>query len=113
MVLAGVPFRELDLPEGVSRRPLPEIGTAFLGVVPLIVTIYPALLAGFYAFSKRKDRLSRQEAAAAVVEAVMQADEKTKEKLASAAARAAKDKERAVAMAVKKALAEAEKKEDA
>jgi formate dehydrogenase iron-sulfur subunit len=111
MVLAGIPFDELGLHNaGGTHTPLPEIGTAFLSVVPLVITIYPGLLAGFYAFTKRKERISEQEARARVVEAVMRADEETKAKLAAAATKAGKDKERAVTLAVKKALAEDEKR---
>ncbi len=110
MVLAGVPFGELGLPEGNTYTPLPEIGTAYLSVVPLVLTIYPGLLAGFYAFTRRKEKLSKQEAEAKVVEALMRADAETKAKLEAAAQRAAKDKERAVAAAVKKALEDAARK---
>jgi formate dehydrogenase iron-sulfur subunit len=108
LTLAGVPFGGLGLHEGATHTPLPEIGTGFLSVVPLVITIYPGMLAGFYAFTKRKDRLSEEKARAAVVEALMKADEETKAKLEAAVARAGKDKERAIATAVKNALAEAE-----
>ena len=110
LTLAGVSFGSLGLHEGATHTSLPEIGTGFLSVEPMVITIYPGLLAGFYAFSKRKDRLSEEQQKAAVVEALMQADEKTKQKLAEAAAKSGKDRERAVATAVKKALVEAEKK---
>jgi len=109
LVLAGIPFHELDLHEGVTHTSLPEIGTSFLSVVPLVITLYPGLLAGIYAFTKRREKLSQQERQAAVAAALEQAAADTKEKLAAAAARAAKDKEKAVAAAVKKAKAEAEK----
>lgn len=108
LTLAGVPFGKLDLHEGVTHTSLPEIGTGFLSVVPLVITIYPGLLAGFYAFSKRKEKLSREEKICAVTEALAQASEETKQKLAAAATRAGKDKDKAIAAAVKKALAEAE-----
>jgi formate dehydrogenase iron-sulfur subunit len=113
LVLAGTSFASLGLNTSVTHTPLPEIGTAFLGVVPLIITIYPGLLAGFYAFSKRKERLSKEEARAAVVEVLMKADGETKAKLAAAAQSATKDKEKAIAAAVKKALEEARAKEKA
>jgi formate dehydrogenase iron-sulfur subunit len=110
MMLAGVPFGQLGLPENGSPTPLPELNSSFLSVVPLIVAIYPGLLAGFYAFSKRKDKLSRDKVIAAVTEAVAKADEETKKKLAAQAEKANKDKENAVAQAVKKAIADMEKK---
>jgi len=106
LMLAGIPFRDLDLEEGVTHEPLPAIGTSYLSVVPLFVTIYPGLMAAFYAFTKRKDKLAKAELEAALAEARARAEEETKAKLAQAAERAAKDKERAVEAAVRKALAE-------
>ena len=69
-----------------------------------MITIYPGLLAAMYAFSKRKDEVSRQELQEAVHEALANADDETKQKLAKAAEKAKKDKERAVDTAVKKAV---------
>jgi Fe-S-cluster-containing dehydrogenase component len=106
----GISFGDLGLPEGGGPTPLPELSASFLSVVPLIVAIYPGLLAGFYAFSKRKDKLTRDKVIAAVTEAVTKADEETRRKLEEAAKKADKSRDQAVAMAVKKALAEAEKK---
>lgn len=115
LTLSGVPFKRLDLPENMSHKPLPEFITGFLSVVPLVLGIYPGLLLAIYAFSKRKEKLARQEKESAVAEALAAADGETKKKLQEAAERAKKDKERAVQQAVKKALTEAkaaaEKKE--
>ena len=108
LVLAGVPFGTLGLHEGVTHTSIPEMGSGFLSVVPLVITLYPGLLAGIYAFTKRKERLSREEQAAAVADAIARADEETQEKLAAAIKKAGAEKERAVKLAVKKALAEAE-----
>jgi Fe-S-cluster-containing dehydrogenase component len=111
LTLAGVPLKQLDLEEGATHEPLPAIATSYLSVVPLVITIYPGLLAGFYAFSKRKDALAEQERGAAVEQALAGAEERAKEERRKAAERAKKDKEKAVQTAVKRALAEAEKKE--
>lgn len=110
LVLAGVPFKSLGLHEGATHESLPAIGTSYLSVVPLVVTIYPGLLMAFYAFSKRKDKLAREELEAAVRQAIEKADDDTKAKLKEAAEKAATDKEKAINAAVKKALKEAEKK---
>ena len=113
MLLTGTPIRNLGLGslENVSHTALPELTKSFLSVVPLVLTMWPGLLLGFYAFTKRKTEVSEAEARARVVEALMQADEETKKKLAAAAERAGKDKERAVTQAVKKALEEQAAKE--
>jgi hypothetical protein len=112
LTLAGpaASFGVLGLPEGGGPKPLPELSSNFLTIVPLIVAIYPGLLGGFYAFSKRKDKITRDKVVAAVAEAVAKADEDTKKKLEDAAKKADKSKEQAVAMAVKQAIAEVEKK---
>ncbi len=110
LILSGVPFAELGLHEGVTHESLPSIGTSYLSVVPLVVTIYPGLLMAFYAFSKRKDKLAQQDLDQAVRAAIEKADDETKQKLKQASEKASKDKEKAINAAVKKALKEAEKK---
>ncbi len=106
LVLSGTPFDKLDLLPGVTHEPLPAIGTSYLSVVPLVITIYPGLLLGMYAFSKRQRAVAEQERREAVAEALERAEAESQKKLESAAERAAKDKERAIEAAVKKALAE-------
>jgi len=111
LFLAGIPFKQLGLHEGVTHTPLPEFTTPFLSIVPLVLTMWPGLFLGIYAFSRRKERLADQQLKAAVADALAKADAETKAKLAAAAERAKKDKEKAVAAAVKKAVAEAQQKE--
>ena len=108
LLLSGVEFGKLDLEEGLTSEPLPAIATSYLGVVPLVVTIYPGLLMGMHAFSKRQQAVAKKEREKAVAQTLEAAEEATQKKLAAAAERAAKDKARAVDAAVKKALAEAE-----
>lgn len=109
LTLAGRSFGSLGLHEGLTHEPLPSIATSYLGVVPLYITIYPGLLLGMYAFSKRREAVAEQERHAAVAAALAQAEVATQDKLAKAAERAAKDKEKAVQLAVQKAVAEATK----
>ncbi len=109
LVLSGVEFGKLGLEEGLTSEPLAAIATSYLGVVPLVLTVYPGLLLGMRAFSKRQETVAKQERKEAVAQTLEAANEATQKKLATAAERAAKDKERAVAAAVKKALADAEK----
>lgn len=106
----GMTFGGLGLPDNAGSTPLPELSSSFLSVVPLIVAIYPGLLAGFYAFSKRKDAITREKVMTKVAETLATADEETKRKLEEAAKKANKAKDQAVAAAVKKAIAEVEKK---
>lgn len=113
MVLAGVPFGKLDLHEGVSSTPLPETTKGFLSVVPFVLTIWPGFLLGLHAFNKRKEKLARDAIREAIAVNEVKGAEETKKQLEAAAKRAAKDKERSIDQAVKKALAEAKAKEDA
>lgn len=109
LTLAGVEWSSLGLDEGLSHEPLPAIATSYLGVVPLYITIYPGLLLGLYAMNKRRQTVAEQERDEAVTEAVALAQAEGSKKLAVATEKAKKDKEKAVDMAVKKALAEQQK----
>lgn len=113
LLLTGTSPSNLGLASfaNVSHTPLPDLTKKFLSIVPLVLTIWPGLLLGFYAFTKRRNEVGESEARARVIEALMNADEETKKKLAAAAERAGKDQERAVAQAVKKALEEQAAKE--
>jgi len=111
LVIGGLSPGELGLHDNASHTPLPELTSGFLSIVPLVLTMWPGLLLGFYAFSRRRDRVAREELQAAVADAVATADEATREILAKAAEKAKSERERAVAQAVKKALAEAQKEE--
>ncbi len=106
MTLAGTEFNNLGLPDEMTSEPLPAIATSYLGVVPLVITIYPGLLLGLHAFSKRREAVARQERETAVAEALARNNEDARQKLAKAAEKAKKDQERAVEMAVQKALQE-------
>jgi Fe-S-cluster-containing dehydrogenase component len=112
LVLAGIPFSEMGLLDDAPHESLVAIGTSYLSVVPLVITIYPGLLAGIYAFSKRKEALADRERANAVAQALEQARVETNEKLAKASEKAKKDKERAVEMAAKKAVADFQKQQE-
>ena len=101
-----MPFSQLDLHEGLTYEPLPAIATSYLGVVPLVITIYPGLLLGLHAFSKRQEAVARKEREEAVAEALDKAGDDAKQKLAKAAEKAKKDQQRAVDKAVKLALEE-------
>jgi formate dehydrogenase iron-sulfur subunit len=109
LTLSGVPFRELGMREDLGTTPAPELTKGALSVVPIVAGLWPVLLTGIYAISQRKDTVAREEQAAAVAEAVSQAQADAKAKLAEALAKADKDKKAAIDKEVKKALADAAK----
>ncbi len=55
LYLSGVPFGELDFPENLPQKPLIENTKGFLSAVPLVLTIWPALLGMCYAATRNKE----------------------------------------------------------
>jgi Fe-S-cluster-containing dehydrogenase component len=109
LTLSGVPFRELGMREDLGTTPAPELTKGALSVVPVVAAMWPVLLTGVYAISQRRDKIAREEKAAAVAEAVAKAQAEAKAKLTEAMAKAEKDKKAAIEKEVKKALEEAAK----
>jgi len=101
LTLAGVPFGQLGLPQDVSHDPLPNLTTGFLSLAPLVAAIFPGLLAGFYAFAKRKDTLSQEEKTVLLTRARAQAAKTLEEKLDQANRLSTREREQAIDQAVK------------
>ena len=95
LTLAGIEFSKLDLPENVTHDPLPNLTTGFLSLAPLVAAIFPGLLAGFYAFSKRKDRVHEETRRSEISEMREQHAEAMDTALAAAQEQTARDVERA------------------
>jgi len=62
LYVSGVPFEELDLPMDVGTTPYPEFTKEFLAAVPLVLVVWPALLGGFYAWTRRREQIAETEA---------------------------------------------------
>ncbi len=62
LYISGVPFAKLDFPSNLGTTPFPEFTREFLSAVPLALVILPALLGGFYLFSKRREEIAKAEA---------------------------------------------------
>ncbi len=112
LYLAAVPFSQLGLREDLGHKPAPELTSGALGLVPMVVGVWPVLLTGIYAMNKRKEKIAAKETADAVASAVAQANAEADAKLTSAKETAEKQKEAAIAQAVKKALEQAQKSDD-
>jgi formate dehydrogenase beta subunit len=54
LYLAGIPFPKLGLKTNLGNKPYPDLTKGFLSSVPLVLTIWPMLLMGAYAFNKTK-----------------------------------------------------------
>ena len=109
--LSGVPFEELGMREDLGISPAPELTSGALASVPIVVGLWPVLLTGIYAMSKRKERIAKQEQQQAVFLALEKANAEAESKLSQALAKAEKEKKAAIQKEVKKALEEAQKSE--
>jgi len=55
MYISGIPFDRLDFPADLIEKPLVEQTKGFLSAVPLVLTIWPALVGMCYAATRNKE----------------------------------------------------------
>lgn len=109
MYLSGVPFHEIGMREDLGVKAAGELTSGALAAVPIVVGLWPVLLTGIYAMSKRKEKIAKEEREQAVAEAVARTNEEAENKLSVALAKAEKAKAAAIKKEVQKALDEAAK----
>ena len=102
--ISGVPFKQLGMREDLGVTPAPELTAGALGAVPIVVGLWPVVLTGIYAISKRKEKIARSEQEQAVAAALTQASEEAETKLSEALEKAEVKNRTAIEAAVKKAL---------
>jgi len=107
LYISGVPFEQIGMRMDLGITPAPKFTEGALGAVPIVAGLWPVLLTGIYAVSRRKEKVAAEEAEAAVNEALEKADAAAEAKLAEAMAKADKDKETAIEREVKAALEKA------
>ena len=56
LYLAGTDFANLGFPTDLGCKPYPELTRGFLSAVPMVLTIWPALLVGLYKFSQHREK---------------------------------------------------------
>jgi Fe-S-cluster-containing dehydrogenase component len=61
LYISDVPFEQLALQAGVPEKPYPELVAGALAAPPFVMTLWPPLLMGLYAFSKRRDEVAGDE----------------------------------------------------
>jgi len=59
LYITDVPFQSLGLRADVGTTPYPELTRTALSAVPFVMTLWPPLLMGLYAFSKRRNEEAR------------------------------------------------------
>jgi Fe-S-cluster-containing dehydrogenase component len=109
MYITGAPFEELGLRTDLGVQPAPEFTSGALGIVPVIVGVWPALLGGIYLMTQRKEKIASREKDTAVKHAIETTQAAADETLKKATEKAKQDREKAVELAVKKVLDEAAK----
>jgi Fe-S-cluster-containing dehydrogenase component len=112
LYITGAPFENVDLRTDLGVKPAPEFTSGALGFVPLIVGVWPALLGGIYLINQRRDKIASREKRNAVADAIETTQTAANEAMQKAMDKAKADKEKAVELAVKKALDEAAKPKD-
>ena len=105
LYLSGVPFREIGMREDLGATPAPELTSGALATVPIVAVALPALLAGIYAISRRKDKVAEEEK----LEALARAREQANSELDKALTQAEAEKQTAIERAVRKAIEKAAK----
>jgi len=56
LYLSSVPFEEVGFNTDISDEPILDSVKNFLGIVPMVLTIWPALFTGFHLLATRKDK---------------------------------------------------------
>jgi len=110
LYLSGVPFDKVGMREDLGNTSAPELTSGALGTVPIVVGLWPVLLTGVYAISKRKEKIADEERKEAVQAAKDLAAKEMNKQLSSLKDKLTKEKEAAVKAEVKKALDAAAKK---
>ncbi|MGA8180256.1 MAG: 4Fe-4S dicluster domain-containing protein [Desulfobacterales bacterium] len=70
LYISGTPFKDLGMREDLGVTPAPQLTAGALSSVPVIAGLWPALLAGIYAVSKRKEKIAQTEQKQAVAAAM-------------------------------------------
>ncbi len=110
LYLSGIPFEQLGMREDLGITPAPQFTAGALGSVPIVVGLWPVLLTGVYAISKRKEKIARQEQEDAVQNTKTLATQEMNNQLSKLKEKMTREKETAISNEVKKALEQAAKK---
>jgi len=62
LYISKEPFEQLGFNTNLGVTPIPKYSYGFLWSVPLVLTIWPAFLAGIYSITKRREEVAKEEA---------------------------------------------------
>jgi formate dehydrogenase iron-sulfur subunit len=106
LYLSGADFSSVGMREDLGTASAPKLTSGTLGAVPMVIGLWPVLLTGIYAITRRKEKIAAEEQGAAVDAAVAQTNAAAEAKLKAALEKAETDKAAAIEKEVKKALEE-------
>ena len=104
MTISGAPFHEIGMREDLGVEAAGSYTSGALAAVPVVVGMWPVLLGGIYAVSKRKDRIAEEEKKQAVADAIARASADAEAKLSEELTKAEVANKRRIEVEVKKAL---------
>ncbi|WP_027178264.1 sulfate respiration complex iron-sulfur protein HmcB [Maridesulfovibrio bastinii] len=113
MYISGDPFSKTGLREDLGTKSAPELTAGPLAAVPMVAGLWPVLLGGIYAVSKRKDKVADEERKDAVDNAIAKASAEAEQTLSEALSKADVANKRKIEVEVKKAVEEALSAKDA
>jgi formate dehydrogenase iron-sulfur subunit len=61
LYISDAPLDQIGLKAGVDHAPYPQLANTALGAVPMILTLWPPILMGLHALSKRREDAARTE----------------------------------------------------
>lgn len=111
LYLSGLPFDQVGMREDLGTKSAPELTSGPLSAVPVVVGLWPVLLTGIYAISKRKEKIAEQEKQAAVAEAVARRRKEAQTQMETLRKKWDQEKQSAINFEVKKALEDAAAKD--
>ncbi len=107
LYLTGTSFGQIGMREDLGNISAPQLTAGPLSDVPMVVGLWPILLTGIYAISRRKEKIAKEELNEAVAATLSNANKEMENKLAELKDKMEKQKEAAINLEIKKALNEA------
>lgn len=113
LYISGESFSNIGMREDLGTKSAPELTAGPLAAVPMVAGLWPVLLGGIYAVSKRKDKVADEERKEAVDNAIAKASAEAEQTLSDALGKAEVANKRKIEVEVKKAVEDALAAKDA
>jgi formate dehydrogenase iron-sulfur subunit len=110
LYIAGQPFATLGMREDLGTASAPELTAGPLSAVPVVVGLWPVLLTGMVAITRRKEKIAAEEQAQAVQQARETVTQEMTAKMDALREKMTREKTAAINFEVKKALDEVAQK---